>query len=103
MDAAPAANFEVIHAEFLFAYAKFGFNRPASESDSQQTAKCDSVFSDNTIGKEEFQFSRANIPCRDECTACARQVLTGLPPNRQVPDLPDLRSLVSILDAILLP
>ena len=61
------------------------------------------VFSHHGIGKEELELSRENVPRRDERTACARQVLTGLSPECPMLDLPDLRPLVSILDAIVLP
>lgn len=65
--------------------------------------ECGLDTTDNSVRKEEFQFSCANVLCRDQCATCAGKVFAGLTPDRQMSNHPHLRPLVSILDAILLP
>ena len=103
VDAPPAANFEVIHAQFFFADAKLRFDRPASKGDSQQTTQRHSVFSDDAVRDEKLRFPGADAAGNNQRVTCARQLFAGLSPDRQMFDLPDFRPLVSILDVIVLP
>ena len=103
MDASPAANFEVIQTEFLFAEAKLGFDDPASEGDSQQTAKSDPVLSHDSVGDKEFGLTCADAASGDQCVPIARESVIRLTPDGQMFDFPDFRALVRVFDAIHLP
>ena len=103
MDASPAASLEVVQTQLFFADAKFGFDRPPSKGNAQQSTQRDFVFSDDASGDEKFRFPRADAARNNQCVTNTRQMIAGLTPNGQVFDFPDFRPFVSVFDAIVLP
>jgi hypothetical protein len=60
VDAVPAADLEVIEAEFFFGESEAGFNGPATEGDAEQGAECDAVFAHDAIGEKVFNLASAD-------------------------------------------
>jgi hypothetical protein len=60
VDAVPAADLEVIEAEFFFGESEAGFNGPAAEGDAEQAAESDAVLAHDAVGEKVFNLTGAD-------------------------------------------
>jgi hypothetical protein len=65
VNAAPAANLVVVHAELLFGRAETGFDRPAAKGHTQQPTQCHTSATNHSMAQEVFDLARAHIPSHD--------------------------------------
>ena len=65
VDAVPAADLEVVEAEFFLGESKAGFNGPATEGDAKQAAECDAVLADDAMGEKVFHLAGADAAGND--------------------------------------
>ena len=103
VDTAPAANLEVIHAEFLLGHPEAGLDRPTAKGHAQQPAERHTVAADDLIGQEELHLAGSHIAGDDQSLLPAWRFVGGLAPHREPFDFPDLRPFLRILDAVSLP
>ena len=101
--ATPATNLVMVHPQHVLRHPEATLHRPATEGHSQQPAEGNSPLPRYAVGKEVLHLLRQNVAGHDQAMSASRQAVLALPPEHVPFDLPDLRALVCILDAVALP
>ena len=103
VDAVPAADLEMIEAEFFFGESEAGFNGPATEGDAEQAAECDAVLADDAVGQKVFNLSGADTAGNNQCVSQAGEIITCIAPDNEMFNLPDFGAFLRVFNQIALP
>src|SRR3990172_2199944 len=99
VDGSPAADLEVVHAQFVLGLLETSFDRPTGEPHPQQRLDGHAARTRTTVGDEVLDFfSVQHVAGHDQATRGTGQTVGAFPVERRELDLPYHRSVLPLLD-----